>query len=186
MARVRVRARVCRIACFVLLSLMKSEESGLNGCCCGGKLDVLWAACAPLAPLMARIALGVVFVMHGSQKLFGAFGGHGWSGTIGFMHDKLGIPVAFAVLAIIAEFFGGLGVLLGLLTRLAAFGIFCVMAVAIVQVHLAKGFFADKGGFEYPLTLGLLALLLIISGGGPWSFDALVKRCCAKRRDDAR
>ncbi|MBI5394074.1 MAG: DoxX family protein [Verrucomicrobia bacterium] len=165
---------------------MNSGESELKGGCCCGKLDALRAACAPLAPLVARIALGAVFVMHGSQKIFGAFGGHGWTGTIGFMHDKLGIPVVFAALAIIAEFFGGLGVLLGLLTRLAAFGIFCVMAVAVFQVHLPNGFFADKHGYEYPLTLGLLALSLIFSGGGPWSLDALVKRCCARRQDGAR
>jgi putative oxidoreductase len=157
------------------------QSDTASRCICCDKLNAWWAACAPLAPLLARIALGIVFVMHGSQKLFGAFGGHGWSGTMGFMHDKLGIPAAFAALAIIAEFFGGLGVLLGLLTRLAAFGIFCVMAVAVFQVHWHNGFFADKHGFEYPLTLGLLALSLIISGGGPWSLDALIKRCCGRK-----
>ena len=139
-------------------------------------------ALAPLGPLLARVALGVVFFAHGSQKLFGWFGGHGWSGTIGFMHDKLGIPVAFAALAIFAEFFGALGVLTGWLTRLAAFGIFCVMAVAVLTVHLPNGFFADKHGYEYPLTLGLIALSLVFSGAGPWSLDALVCRLCQKRK----
>ena len=133
-------------------------------------------AFVPLGPLMARLALGIVFFAHGSQKMFGCFGGHGWSGTVGFMHDKLGIPVAFAALAIIAEFLGALGVLVGLATRLAAFGIFCVMAVAVFFVHLPNGFFAEKHGFEYPMALGLVALSLVFSGPGPWSLDEIIKR----------
>ena len=152
-----------------------------TSCECCGRFNAVLSAVAPLGPLLARLALGAVFFAHGSQKLLGWFGGHGWSGTIGFMHDKLGIPVAFAALAIIAEFFGALGVLTGLLTRLAAFGLACVMAVAGTQVHLANGFFADKHGFEYPLTLGLVALSLVFSGAGPWSLDALVCRLCKKR-----
>jgi len=153
-----------------------------DSCKCCERLETVFAALTPLGPLLARVALGVVFFAHGSQKLLGWFGGHGWSGTIGFMHDKLGIPAAFAALAIIAEFFGALGVLTGLLTRLAAFGIFCVMAVSVFQVHLANGFFADKHGFEYPLTLGLIALSLVFSGGGSWSLDALICRLCKKRK----
>lgn len=162
---------------------MNSETSETNTAyrCCE-RLESFLAAMAPLGPLLARVALGVVFFMHGSQKLLGWFGGHGWSGTVAFMHDKLGIPVVFAVLAIFAEFFGALGVLTGLMTRLAAFGIFCVMAVAVFQVHLPNGFFADKHGFEYPMTLGLIALSLIFSGAGPWSLDALICRLCKKRK----
>ncbi len=151
-------------------------------CNCCARLETVFAAVAPLGPLLARLALGIVFFAHGSQKMLGWFGGNGWSGTIGFMHDKLGIPAAFAALAIIAEFFGALGVLTGLLTRLAAFGIFCVMATAVTQVHLANGFFADKHGFEYPMALGLIALSLVFSGAGPWSLDALICRLCKSRK----
>ena len=153
-----------------------------DSCKCCERLETVFATLAPLGPLLARVALGVVFFAHGSQKLLGWFGGHGWSGTIGFMHDKLGVPVAFAALAIIAAFFGALGVLTGLLTRLAAFGIFCVMAVAVFQVHLPNGFFADKHGYEYPMALGLIALSLIFTGAGPWSLDALICRLCKKRK----
>ncbi|MFQ5810555.1 MAG: DoxX family protein [Armatimonadota bacterium] len=134
---------------------------------------ICWhAAFAPLGSLLARIALGVVFVAHGSQKLFGAFGGHGPSGTIAFMHDSLGIPAFLAVLAMVTEFFGGLAVLVGLFTRLAALGITCVMAVAVFKVHLSSGFFSQAGGFEYPFALGLLALALVFGGAGKWSLDA--------------
>jgi putative oxidoreductase len=138
-------------------------------------------AIAPLGPLMARLALGIVFFVHGSQKMLGWFGGNGFGGTVQFMHDKMGIPVALAALAAIAEFFGSIGVLLGLGTRLAAFGIFCVMAVAVFLVHLPHGFFSDKHGFEYPMVLGLVALSLIFSGGGRWSIDAIIRCRCRSR-----
>lgn len=149
-----------------------------SGC---ARCERVFAAVAPLGPLMARLALGIVFFAHGSQKVLGWFGGHGWSGTIGFMHDKLGIPVVFAALAVLAEFLGALGVLAGLLTRLAALGIFCVMAVAVFQVHLANGFFAENHGFEYPMALGFIALSLIFSGPGSWSLDEIIKRRCKGR-----
>ena len=177
------RAAICAFYTGKLRLLMKLESSETETSCkCCERLETVFAALAPLGLLLARVALGIVFFAHGSQKLLGWFGGHGWSGTLGFMHDKLGIPAAFAALAIIAEFFGALGVLTGLLTRLAAFGIFCVMATAVFQVHLGNGFFADKNGFEYPMTLGLIALSLVFSGAGPWSLDALACRLCKKRK----
>ena len=155
---------------------MNSEiSSSQPACACCGKLDAVWTALAPLGPLLLRVALGAVFFVHGSQKMFGWFGGHGYSATIAMMHDQMGIPTFFAALVPIAEFFGGLGVLVGLLTPVAAFGIFCVMVTAVFHVHLSAGFFAPKG-FEYPLTLGLVALSLMVTGAGPWSLDALIKR----------
>jgi putative oxidoreductase len=132
------------------------------------------SALAPAAPLVGRIALGTVFIAHGSQKVFGAFGGHGFSGTMSFMQDSMGIPAFLAVLAILTEFFGGIAVLIGLLTRLAALGIACVMAVAVFKVHLSSGFFAQGGGFEYPFALGLLALALVLGGAGKWSIDGWI------------
>ena len=145
------------------------------------RITAVRAAVAPAGPLMARIALGVVFIAHGSQKLFGAFGGHGPAQTIAFMHDKLGIPAFLAVIAMVTEFFGGVAVLIGLLTRLAALGITCVMAVAVLRVHLHGGFFAQNDGFEYPFALGLLALSLVFAGAGRWSLDALLGRIWQRR-----
>ena len=80
--------------------------------------------------------LGIVFFAHGAQKMLGWFGGYGFSGTMGFFTQQLHIPAPFAFLAICAEFFGGLGLMVGLLSRIAAFGIFCNMVVAVLTVHL--------------------------------------------------
>jgi putative oxidoreductase len=87
-----------------------------------------------------RLMLGIVFFAHGSQKMLGWFGGFGFKGTMGFFTQQAHIPAPFAVLAICAEFFGGLGLIVGLLTRVAAFGITCNMVVAILMVHLPNGF----------------------------------------------
>src|SRR5216684_279169 len=106
-----------------------------------------------------RLVLGVVFFAHGAQKMLGWFGGYGFSATMGFFTGLLHIPAPLAFLAIAAEFFGGLGLILGLLTRIAAFGIGVNMIVAIVIEHGAFGLFmnwtgAQKGeGFEYHLLV---------------------------------
>ena len=130
-----------------------------------------------LLPLVLRLTLGGVMFPHGAQKLLGWFGGYGFSGTMGFFIGTMHIPALFAFLAIMAEFFGSLGLLAGLLTRVAAFGIGCVMVVAVLTSHLQNGFFmnwfgSQKGeGFEYHLlALGLVAALLI-RGGGRGSLD---------------
>src|SRR5208337_4541239 len=97
------------------------------------------------APTILRLALGAVFFAHGAQKMLGWWGGYGFSATMhGFEH--MGIPAVFALLAIVAEFCGGIGLILGLLSRVAAFGIACVMLVAIVKVHAANGFFMNWAG----------------------------------------
>src|ERR1700740_1968712 len=104
-----------------------------------------------------RVVLGIVFFAHGAQKMLGWFGGFGFSGTMGFFTGQMHIPALFAFLAIAAEFFGGLGLILGFLTRIAAFGIAVNMLVAIWMVHASNGFFMNwtgkqKGeGFEYHL-----------------------------------
>ena len=87
------------------------------------------------ALLVLRLLLGIVFFPHGMQKLFGLFGGPGFSGMMGMFTDKMGIPAVFAFLAIMAEGLGSLGLLTGLLTRVAAFGIAVEMAVAVYMVH---------------------------------------------------
>lgn len=128
--------------------------------------------------LPLRLAIGTIFIMHGSQKLFGAFGGSGIAGSIeGFTHLGLNPPVFWAWVVAIAEFFGGLGILGGLLTRLSAFGISVIMVVAIAMVHGKNGFFAKTGGFEYNLMILGGAVALIILGAGDYSVEAqLVKR----------
>jgi len=124
-----------------------------------------------------RIVLGVVFFAHGAQKMLGWFGGNGFSGTMAFFTGSLHIPAVFAFLAIAAEFFGGIGLLLGLLTRVAAFGIAINMLVAIFKVHLQNGFFANwfgeqKGeGIEFHLLVLAITTLLMIKGSGAFSID---------------
>src|SRR2546421_1591345 len=104
-----------------------------------------------------RLVLGIVFFIHGAQKALGWFGGYGFSGTMGFFTHQLGIPAPLAFLAICAEFLGGIGLIVGLLSRVAAFGIACNMLVALFMVHRHFGFFmnwvgSQKGeGFEYHL-----------------------------------
>lgn len=124
-----------------------------------------------------RLVLGVVFFAHGAQKALGWFGGYGFSGTMGFFTQGMHIPAAFAFLAICAEFLGGIGLLLGLLGRVAAFGIFCNMLVAVLMVHRHFGLFANwagnqKGeGFEYHLLALAITIAVMIKGSGAFSAD---------------
>src|SRR5258707_1678652 len=121
---------------------------------------------------MLRLVLGVVFFAHGAQKTLGWFGGYGFSGTMGFFTQVMHIPAPFAFLAICAEFLGGIGLLLGLLGRVAAFGIACNMVVAIAMVHRHFGLFvnwsgAQKGeGIEYHLLTFAGDLAVMINGSG--------------------
>ena len=124
-----------------------------------------------------RLGLGVVFFAHGSQKALGWFGGFGFSGTMGFFTHMMHIPAPFAFLAICAEFLGGIGLILGFLGRIAAFGIACNMVVAVLMVHRQFGFFANwngsqKGeGIEYHLLAIVIALAIMIKGSGALSVD---------------
>ena len=132
------------------------------------------------ATLILRLVLGVVFFAHGAQKLLGWFGGPGFSGTMGMFTSYLHIPGPFAFLAIAAEFFGGLGLILGFLTRIAAFGIAVNMLVAVAMVHRSFGFFmnwtgAQKGeGFEYHLLVLAMTAYLMIRGAGAFSVDRAI------------
>lgn len=128
-----------------------------------------WWATAPL-----RIVLGLIFMAHGSQKLFGWFGGYGLQATAGFFAEKMGMTpgILWATLAGCGEFFGGLLVMLGLVTRFGALNIAIVMLVAIIKVHWGS-FFAPSG-MEYPLALLGSAVTLLITGGGKFSIDAAI------------
>ena len=127
--------------------------------------------------LILRITLSVVMFPHGAQKVLGWFGGHGFKATMKSFTNA-GIPALLALLAIAAEFFGPLGLAFGFLTRIAAFGIACVMLVAIVAVHWSHGFFMNwygnqkAEGFEYHLLVLGIAIALIIVGAGDWSLDS--------------
>jgi len=142
----------------------------------------LLATDASPSTAILRLTLGLVFFAHGAQKMLGWFGGYGFSGTMGFFTNAMHIPAPLAFLAIAAEFFGGLGLLLGFLTRVAAAGIAVVMLVAIATVHHAFGFFmnwsgAQKGeGFEFHLLVLAITAFLIIRGAGALSVDHALAR----------
>lgn len=129
---------------------------------------------------LIRIVLGVVMFPHGAQKIFGWFGGYGWEGTMGWLTGQMGVPAAFAVLAILAEFLGSLGLITGLLGRVAAFGILSNMVVAVIMVHSKVGFFmnwygAQQGeGYEYHLLAAAMALLIVWKGSGKYSVDQMI------------
>lgn len=131
---------------------------------------------------LLRLVLGIVFFAHGAQKVLGWWGGYGFTGTMGFFTGPMGIPAPLAFLAIMAEFLGGLGLIAGAVTRLAAFGIFSVMAVAVLKVHLPFGLFMNwsggqKGeGFEYHLLAMAMAAALMLRGGGAASADGALAR----------
>ena len=129
---------------------------------------------------IVRVVLGVVMFAHGAQKMLGWFGGYGFRGTMGFFREQLKIPSVFAFLAIMAEFFGSIGLILGLFTRIAALGIAIVMLAAIFMVHLRVGFFSNwfgnqKGeGFEYHLLAIALCIVLLARGAGAFSLGHML------------
>ncbi len=133
-----------------------------------------------IAPLILRVGLGVVMFPHGAQKLLGWFGGHGFSGTMGFFTDTMGIPALLAFLVIIAESFGALGLIAGFMTRLSALGIGMVMTGAVFMVHLQHGFFMNWSGkqagegFEFHILAIAMAIVLFVEGGGALSIDRAV------------
>ena len=132
---------------------------------------------AGLAPLFLRIPVGLILMAHGSQKLFGAFGGYGLEGTGQWM-ASLGMEPGYlmALLAGCGEFFGGLALLLGLLTRAAGAVVAFTMVVAILSVHIGNGLFMANNGYEYALTLLVVALSLVVSGAGRFSIDAKISQ----------
>ena len=128
-----------------------------------------------LAVLILRLFLGFAFMMHGSQKLLGAFGGGGVSDVAGML-GRLGIEPShlWAWVVSITEFVGGVCLFFGFLTRFWAAGLVIDMAVAVVKVNLVNGFFAVKNGVELPLTFGVIALVIVLTGPGSRSMDRAI------------
>jgi len=128
---------------------------------------------------LIRVILGVVFFAHGAQKVLGWFGGSGLKGTLHMMHDHLHLPIPVAILAVMSEFLGGAGLIVGLLGRVAAVGVCLTMVSAIVMVHWRNGLFMNwfgdrKGhGFEYHLLALALAIAIVARVSGAASLDRL-------------
>lgn len=120
-----------------------------------------------LALLIARVILGLIFVAHGAQKLFGVFSGPGLEKTIEMMG-------AVGYLVAVGEFFGGLGLIVGFLSRFSALSIAVIMCGAIALVHGQNGFFLSNNGVEYVLSLIALALTILLAGPGRYSFISLI------------
>lgn len=131
---------------------------------------------------VARLALGIVFLPHGLQKLFGWFGGFGFAGTMGFFTDSLGIPYVLGLLVVIAESVGAFCLLLGALGRFFSLMLAVDMVVAVLLVHLSNGFFMNwygtqaGEGFEFHLLAIGLAIVVIIGGSGALSIDRALAR----------
>ena len=129
---------------------------------------------------IVRIVLGVVFFAHGAQKAFGWFGGAGLQSTVRVFREHLQIPAPLALLSVAAEFLGGLGLIVGLLSRIAALGIAVVIIVAILAVHRKFGFFMNwygekQGhGIEYHILVLALSLAVMIRGAGAFSLDQVL------------
>ena len=126
-----------------------------------------------LAYPLIRLFTGLILMPHGAQKLFGWFGGSGLVATGEGFAKGLGLEpgLFFALLVGGTEFFGGLCLAIGLFTRIVAAGTVIIMVVAIFAVHLGNGFFASKGGYEYALLWGIVALAIFFRGGGELSVD---------------
>lgn len=133
-----------------------------------------------LSITILRLTLGLVILPHGLQKVFGWFGGYGFNGTMHFFTETMGIPYIFALLAILGESLGALGLIAGLFTRISAFGVGVTIAIGALMVHIPNGFFMNwfgnqaGEGFEYHILVVGMAVALILAGGGRWSVDSLL------------
>ncbi|MCL0045641.1 DoxX family protein [Nitrospinaceae bacterium] len=129
-----------------------------------------------------RVILGCVMLPHGAQKLFGWFGGFGFTNTMTYFTQTTGLPWIIAFLIIMGESLGSLGLILGFFTRLSALGLICIMVGAIITVHIPNGFFMNwfgkqaGEGFEYHLLVIGMSIPLLISGGGKYSVDVLIHK----------
>ncbi len=126
--------------------------------------------------LILRGTLGLIFFAHGAQKLLGWFGGKGLFATLVAFEDGMGIPPFLGYMAIFTEFFGGIALMFGVLSRLAGLGIAVTMLVAIFKVSLKGGFFMENKGMEYNLALLAMAICVVLIGPGMIALASKVKR----------
>ena len=135
-------------------------------------LNKMLTSKAGVAALILRVPIGLILMAHGAQKRFGCFDGNGLAGTAQWLSSMGMEPgLLMAILAGGAEFFGGLALVFGLLTRPAALVAAFTMLVAIFSVHISNGLFSANGGYEYALTLMVALLSLVVQGGGSFSMD---------------
>ena len=129
-----------------------------------------------------RVILGCVMFPHGAQKLFGWFGGFGFTNTMTYFTQTTGLPWIIAFLIVMGESLGALGLIIGFCTRLFALGLICIMVGAIITVHIPNGFFMNwfgkqaGEGFEYHLLVIGMSIPLLINGGGKYSVDILINK----------
>ena len=143
-------------------------------------LDLLLGTYPSWSRLVVRLALGIVFFAHGSQKLLGWFGGHGLKATIQVFQQYMKVPPAVTVLVALIEFLGGIAMIVGLLARPFALGLIVIMLVAIAKVHWKNGFFlasqpGQSNGWEFNFVLIAMALAVLIGGAGALSVDVLLR-----------
>ncbi len=140
-------------------------------------INTLMSTRAGYGITLLRVIAGLTFAAHGSQKLFGWFGGYGLEG-VGQWMESIGITPGYlmAALAGSAEFFGGLALVIGLLVRPAAAVLVFTMVIAAATVHWANGFFITNNGFEYAMILGVIGAVLVVEGAGRLSADRAIAR----------
>jgi len=144
------------------------------------KTDEAWTG------TILRVMLGLVLFPHGAQKVLGWYGGFGFGGTMGFFTETMHLPWLIAFLVIIGEFFGSLGLLVGLLARFTAASVAVIMVGAIVTTHLPNGFFMNwfgkqaGEGYEYHLLVIAICATLMLTGGGRWSVDGILAKRLAR------
>ena len=132
------------------------------------------------ASVVTRLALGIVMFPHGAQKMLGWYGGNGFSGTMAFFTEQMGMPALVAFLVIVGEFLGSLALLMGFLTRFTSASLALIMVGAMTMVHWQHGFFMNwfghqaGEGYEYHLLAIGLCLSLFMTGGGKFSVDAVI------------
>ncbi|MCH4873397.1 MULTISPECIES: DoxX family protein [Pseudomonas] len=140
-------------------------------------IQILLSTRAGYGLTLLRIFVGIIFAAHGSQKLFGWFGGGGLAGTAQWM-ESIGLApgTLMALLSGGTEFFGGLALIIGLLARPAALGLSFTLLVAIFSVHIHNGLFMANNGYEFALALLGGTLAVLIEGAGKLSFDRVIAR----------
>ena len=140
-------------------------------------LKTIFTSTNSVASLVLRVPVGIILAAHGAQKLFAWFGGYGLEGTGQWM-ESIGLAPGFlmALLAGSAEFFGGLALLIGFLTRPAALVSAFTMVVAIFSVNASNGLFMSNNGYEFALSLLAVTVALVVQGGGKFSVDSLISK----------